>query len=289
MSANQSTSRAPRVAVAIAAATFAMTAGAVGQEEQSTDQAITAVFKTKEVDFFYRSSTNFYPCHELRNVVTNILRAVGARDDVQVRVSDCENFIMPDESQFDRWDPLRSPNDQYANGGFRRGRAYEQSSHGGRAYEQSSHIRARMMTPVEVTPEVLAEIDKDKSRRALVSRVTGNPAVAMNDPIVFEAKRQPITLSRTSIKLEPEDCQLLDQMTRSVFRELDIRVLRRSFTCDAREENRIAPQMTVEALLPTGALLPLPDPEAERKKQEPAAAPPTESSGVPETTETPSQ
>ena len=38
------------------------------------------------------------------------------------------------------------------------------------------------MMPAQVTPELLKEIEKDKSRRELVSRVTGNPAAAFNDP-----------------------------------------------------------------------------------------------------------
>jgi hypothetical protein len=38
-------------------------------------------------------------------------------------------------------------------------------------------------------------------------------------------------------------------MTMSAFRELDIRVVRRGGTCDSNSSTRIAPQMTVEALL----------------------------------------
>ena len=78
--------RAARTAAVLA--TLAMCPPAFAQEAG----AVTAVFKAKEIDFFYRSTTTFYPCHKLRNVVTNVLRAIGARDDVQVRVSDCENF-----------------------------------------------------------------------------------------------------------------------------------------------------------------------------------------------------
>jgi hypothetical protein len=245
-------------AALLAGAALTFATAAIAQEGQDPT-AVTAVFKAKEVDFSYRSSTAFLPCHQLRNVVTNILRAIGARDDIQVRVSDCEHFEMAADSGFDRWDDRRFPNRQFSEDGFPNNRTRE----------QYSHIRARLMTPVELTPEVLAEIDKDKSRRELVSRVTGNPAAAMNDPIVFEAKRQPVTLSRTSLRLEPQDCQLLEQMTRSVFRELDVRVVRRNFTCDSRQESRIAPQMTVEALLPTGALRPMPEPESEHGGEKP--------------------
>ena len=37
---------------------------------------------------------------------------------------------------------------------------------------------------------MLAEIEKDKSRRDLISRVTGDPRAALNDPIVFPAERK---------------------------------------------------------------------------------------------------
>jgi hypothetical protein len=233
----------------IAAVVFAIISVAVSVDVPA-QEPITAVYKAREIDFFFRSNNHNYPCHELRNQVANILRAVGARDDIDVKVNDCE--MVPQgryerDMDADRWDPLGTPADPFRN--RRRERA------------QTAHVRVRLMSPVELTPEVLAEIDKDRSRRELVSRVTGNPAAAMNDPVVFAAQRQPVTLSRRSVRLEPEDCELLEQMATSVFRELDIRVVRRSFTCDPRQVSRITPQLTVEALLPTGALMPMPDPE----------------------------
>jgi len=283
MSAKLSSGKSRAARAAAVLVTLAMCPAAFAQEAG----AVTAVFKAKEIDFSYRSTTRFYPCHKLRNVVTNVLRAIGARDDVQVRVSDCENFEMSDESEFDRWDPRQSPNDsrQFPNDP----RQFPSDGFGNtRGREQLSHIRARVMTPVELTPAVLAEIDKDKSRRELVSRVTGNPAAAMNDPIVFEAKRQSVTLSRASLRLEPGDCHLLEQMMRSIFRELDVRVVRRNFTCDSRQENRITPQLTVEALLPTGALLPMPPAESERRGQKPATSA-TENDAPGATPETPTE
>jgi hypothetical protein len=223
--------------------------------ETAAQEPVAAVFKTREVDFYYRSNTTPYACHELRNVVANILRATGARDDIDVNVSDCE-FVVPHGMDMDtgrmdsgrmsqdRWDPMGSSSDRFRNRNTER--------------EQSAHVRIRLMTPVPLTPEVLAEINKDKSRRELVSRVTGNPAAKNNDPIVFPASRQPVTLSRSTVRLEPEDCELLEQMSRSVFRELDIRVVRRDFTCDSRQTSRITPQLTVEALLPVASTARIP-------------------------------
>lgn len=217
---------------AIAAMCCVVTSVAAAQQEQP----IAAVLKLREVDFFYRSTRALYPCYRLRNTVANVLLAVGARDDIKVNVTGCEDVTFDDDDAFGRFDdPFDTRSDRFGN-----------RRTGGR--EQSAHVRVRLMIPVAVTPEVLAEIDRDKSRRELVSRVTGNKDFANNDPIIFPALRQTVTLSRKLLKLEPKDCELLDQMTTSVFRELDIKVVRRG-TCDSSTTSRIAPQMTVEALL----------------------------------------
>ena len=106
-----------------------------------------------------------------------------------------------------------------------------------------------MMLPTEVTPEVLAELEKDKTRRELVSRVTGNPAARFNDPVLFQAERQLVTLSRETIGIEPEECELLDEMSVVVFRELGVRVVSMDFVCS--DSSLIPPEAVVEALLPT--------------------------------------
>ena len=112
------------------------------------------------------------------------------------------------------------------------------------------------MFPIEATPQVLAEIEKDKSRRDLISRVTGDPAAALNDPIVFPAERKELTLSQRTIRLRPEHCELLEQMIPSVFRELDIKVVHKQLACDRYGRSRLAPKLTVEVLWPVGAPLP---------------------------------
>jgi len=116
--------------------------------------------------------------------------------------------------------------------------------------QQMVHVRVSVMWPTEVTPQVLAEMKKDASRRDLISRVTGNPAARLNDPVVFQAARQQFTLSRKTIGIEPIECELLDQLSTGVFRKLDVRVVSRSMLCDRDGNSRIPPQMTVETLAP---------------------------------------
>jgi hypothetical protein len=206
-------------------------------------EQVAAVLKTHEVRFVYRSLVNVLACDELRNQVAMILRALGARDDVQVRINDCQIVVIPDDIE----PPWDRSNREYPRDIFR-DRDFDQ--------RQTSHVRVQVMFPIEATPQVLAEIEKDKSRRDLISRVTGDPAAALNDPIVFPAERKQLTLPRGTIRLRPEHCELLEQMIPTVFRELGIKVVGRQLGCDRYGRSRLAPKLTVEVLWPVGAPLP---------------------------------
>lgn len=211
---------------------------------------VAAVFKAHELRFVYRSLVNPLDCGKLRNHVAGILRAVGARDDIKVQVTNCELFLSPDKDpDWDSWD-RDSPLDRF---GPERDRM------------QISHVRVELMFPVEATPAVLAEIDKDKSRRELISRVTGNPLAALNDPIIFPTQRREVELSRSTIRLMPEDCELLEQMVPTVFRKLDVKVVSRQLSCDPHQRSHFAPKVVVETLWPKGAPAPG-DKEKEEKK-----------------------
>jgi hypothetical protein len=204
---------------------------------------VAAVPKTHEVRFVYRTLVNVLACDELRNQVAMILRALGARDDVQVRVNDCQIVVVPDDIEA----PWDRSNREYPRDVFR-DRDFDQ--------RQTSHVRVQVMFPIEATPQVLAEIEKDKSRRDLISRVTGDPAAALNDPIVFPAERKQLTLPRGTIRLRSEHCELLEQMIPTVFRELGIKVVGRQLGCDRYGRSRRAPKLTVEVLWPVGAPVP---------------------------------
>ncbi len=222
-------------------------------EEQAPSEAepppsVAAVFKLREVSFQYRSAVALYSCDALKDRVASILRAMGARDDVQVKASDCFTSMMPPELMSDPFPP--GPSDPWRNSPASR---YTDRSTN---REQMVHVRISVMWPTEITPQILAEMKKDASRRDLISRVTGNPAARLNDPVIFQAARQQFTLSRTTIGIEPIECELLDQMSTSVFRKLDVRVINRSLLCDRSGVSRIPPQITVETLapLPIGAV-----------------------------------
>lgn len=229
----------------LAAAVWSIAGSAATAAEQ-----VAAVLKTHEVRFVYHSFVNVFACDELRNHIGVILRALGARDDVQVRVHDCQIVVIPDDTA----PPWDRSNRDYPTDIFR-DRDFDQ--------RQTSNVRVQLMFPIEATPQVLAEIEKDKSRRDLISRVTGDPAPALNDPIVFPAERKQLTLSQGTIRLRPEHCELLEQMIPTVLRELGIKVVGKQLACDRYGRSRLAPKVTVEVLWPVGA--PLPGEKNEKK------------------------
>ena len=240
-----------RPALGLLAAAGSLLSLTLGGSAATAAEQLAAVLKTHEIRFVYHSFVNVFACDELRSHVGVILRALGARDDVQVRINDCEIVVFPDDDTLDPWDrsSREFPGDIF------RDRDFDQ--------RQTSSVRVQVMFPVEATPKVMAEIDKDKSRRDLISRVTGDPAAALNDPIVFPAERRQVTLSQSTIRLRPEHCELLEQMIPTVFRELGIKVVRKQLSCDRYGRSRFAPKLTVEVLAPVG--LPLPSEKSEKK------------------------
>ena len=206
---------------------------------------IEAVFKLREVQFVYRTVVNFLACDELRRDVAVILRAMGARDDVQVRVNNCELMLTPDQQAsargWDRFHPDRLPDPT---------RSFDEDQ------QQFSTVFVKGMFPIEATPDVMKEIEQDKSRRELISRVTGDATAAHNDPIVFPAERKQITLSQGTLRLRPEHCELLEQMLPTLARKLDFKVTSKNLSCDRYGRSEFAPKVTVEVLWPAGAPVP---------------------------------
>lgn len=241
-----------RIAAFVLSASL-MAVGEAGAAEQET----TAVLKLHEFSFVYRSSNYPLACGDIRGRVASVLRALGAGQDVQVRVNGCDTIAMPLDRRGDtldgpgtvrsssgRWsasvDPFEHPYDDLnpppTNLMHRRSVGPT----------QSTHVDIRALLPVEMTAKVQAELQKDKSRRELISRV--NPSSGIGEPIVFAAERRVVELSRKTIRLDPEECELMQQMSRSVFKKIGARVVRRASCPD--EPSNIPPKLMVEALLP---------------------------------------
>lgn len=258
-----------------AIAALGLACDAMGEQQPGTQEAVTAVLKMRESDFVYRSQIYFMSCDELRNGVAVILRALGARDDVQVRVSNCNYGGAPDmvlsgggagpqsqsgstwDNNWDRSSRQQSPMERMRN----------------ETPTLSIPVHIWAMMPVPADSKVMKEMEKDKARRELISRVTGNMNAAMNDPILFAATRQQVNLSHDTIKLEPQHCQLLDQMITHVFRDFDLKATHKNLNCDPHQKSNFPPSATVEALLPVGYVLPTAK-KPEKKQKDPEPPPP---------------
>lgn len=252
-SANETRERGRPAVAWLTLAALLLGTQVAAQEQTAAPERKAAVLKVHEVSFFYRSRVAPLSCSDLEGRVSMILRALGARDDVNVNATGCDTVVTSLDDPMDasampndRW---QTPSDRYRNPSDRWQTSSDPLRNHGARREQSSHIRVRAMMPIEVTPEVLEEIRKDKSRRELVSRLTRNPAASLDDPILFPAQRREVTLSKRTIDVEPGDCELLQQMSSSVFRQLHMRVVRGA-NCDRDEISRIPPQITVETLMP---------------------------------------
>jgi len=257
----------------VAIASLGVACDAMAEQQPGTDESVTAVLKMRESDFVYRSQLYNMSCDELRNGVAVILRAVGARDDVQVRVSNC-NYGGAPEMVLGGGTQSQTPGSTWDNNWDRSTR--QQSPMDRMRSETPTvsipvHIWAMM--PVPADSKVMKEMEKDKARRELISKVTGNMNAAMNDPILFAAKRQQVTLSHDTIKLEPQHCQLLDQMITHVFRDFDLKAVHKNMNCDPHQKSNFPPSATVDALLPVGYVLPVAE-KPKKKEKDPEPPPP---------------
>jgi hypothetical protein len=199
-----------------------------GKAEEPT----AAIWKAQEISFIYSSSTSIYSCGALRSRVESVLQAVGVNEDLKVSVSNCQNFFIPP-------DVISST----------RSRRFGPSTGLGSGSSQAAYVRIRLRSPIPATPEAIAELDKTKGYRELLGRVTGN-SVAIEEAVAqFPARRELVPLNYRTLRLEPEECELLEQMIREVFPKLGVRVVENSMVCIPRQVSMLRPRLKVEALV----------------------------------------
>lgn len=229
----------------------------------AAEEPVTAVWKARQLHFSYRGYEAVYPCSVLQQRIALVLNAVGARPDLEVIVNDCDGpfasatvplgdgaYWPPGATEPAAGDPLALPAGRDL--GWTRTAASGRNTYRRSEPRQVANATIRLSVPVETTPEVIAELETDRKRRELITRVTGNPLPLFDDPIPFPATRQVVTLSRETAGVDAADCELLEQMATRLFRELGIRVVRRGYTCDRSYASRVAPTLDVEALVPVG-------------------------------------
>jgi hypothetical protein len=171
---------------------------------------VNALWVEREVRFAYMGLTTYYSCDGLRDKVRRVLRELGARPGFVVRVRGCVRTTGPE------WAP-------------------------------SVEIRAAL--PAEATPELLAELARDASRRELVAKVSGKPADEATAQFPARARRVEFRSGPTGF-IQDGDCELMEQMRNRAFPALGVRVVDSRITCPPRALALGAVSMTVEVLEP---------------------------------------
>jgi hypothetical protein len=213
----------------------ALAASAAFAAEEITETT-NAIWKDQEISFTYRSSTNIYSCGALESRVESLLRAVGAeKESLTVQVNGCSDFLFDDPFL-----SSRTRAEQFRPRAFRRLRD-----------PQFSQVRIRLRNPIAATPEALAELEKTRPYRELLGRVTGSSAAVQEAASQFPARRQQVSLSTRALDLEPEECELLEQMIRDVFPKLGVTVTKKNMSCFPPSVSLTKPRIEVEALIRT--------------------------------------
>jgi hypothetical protein len=149
-------------------------------------QPVNAVWVEHDLRFTYFGYTTYYSCDGLRNKLEYVLEHVGARkDDLKVHVL-CMNGSGP---------------------------------------EYMPSVRIHVAMPAEATPELLAKLAEGAPERELLARVRGRRDAADTATAQFPAVwRQVVFEGRRFKRIDPGDCELLEQLVEPVFKPIGVRV-----------------------------------------------------------------
>lgn len=120
----------------------------------------------------------------------------------------------------------------------------------GRGPVQMPRAEIELISPVEATPEALAELKKGAATRELAARVSGDRARAVELAEQFPAQWKRVTIGRGrgAPVLESGDCELLDQVHRKIIPRLAVKVIEVDTPCPPNAPSVTRPSIVVEAL-----------------------------------------
>lgn len=180
----------------------------------SADGAATvdAVWVEREVTFTYMPLTSYYSCDGLRDKVRWVLTELGARPGFTVASRGC---IM-----------VQGP-------------------------EVFPGVRIVAAFPSAATPELLAQLAGEASKRALAARAAGKPEPVTEATTTFPAHLRRVEFRSGSASigaLQDGDCELMEQLRDRVFGTLGVKVIENRIRCVPRQVSIGAVRMTVEVL-----------------------------------------
>lgn len=178
---------------------------------------VDAVWVEREVTFTYMPLTSYYSCDGLRDKVRWVLTELGARPGFRVASRGCIEVQGP---------------------------------------EVFPGVKIVAAFPSTATPELLAQLAGEASKRALTARAAGKP-----EPVAEATAQFPARVRRVEFRsggssadaLQDGDCELMEQLRDRVFGTLGVRVVEDRIHCVPRQVSIGAVRMTVEVLEPVPA------------------------------------
>jgi hypothetical protein len=202
----------------IAAGLLALQAPPLAAQDTAASANVTtvvsAVWVRHEVAFTYMGFTSFYSCDGLRAKVSRILKALGARPGFKVSPRACFELTGP---------------------------------------EAIPGVTIVAEFPAVATPELLASLASDASKRELTARATGKATPAVEATAQFPARVKRLEFRSTPYSLDvlqDGDCELMEQLRDRVFGPLGVKVVDDRTRCMPRQVSLGAVRMTVEVLEP---------------------------------------
>ena len=201
---------------ALVAAASLLAIGEVRAQQPAAAPAgtVNALWVERELSFNFSGFTSYYSCDGLRSKLEWLLGELGARPGFEVRTRGCVRVSGP---------------------------------------ELFPGARIVAAVPLEATPELLAELAADASRRELAARAKGGSVPAPEAAAQFPArvKRVEFRSARGNFDgLQDGDCELMEQARRQLFPKLGVRVVEGQISCTPSQLTLGAVRMTVEVLEP---------------------------------------
>jgi len=116
--------------------------------------------------------------------------------------------------------------------------------------QAGAHVQITLESPVEATEANIAVVTQHTSKDALVAKVRNEALPTPENIERFPAEWKTVSMSRErALKLEPGDCELVQQLRRDVFPRMSIRIVRDNLKCSVAFGNLGQPQLSVAALV----------------------------------------
>ena len=178
---------------------------------------VNAVWVQRELTFTYMPLTSYYSCDGLRDKVNWLLKELGARPGFKVVSRGCIEAQGP---------------------------------------EVFPGVKIVAAFPAEATPELLASLASEASRRELKAKVAGKSPPVAEGTAQFPARVKRVDLrsgASSADVLQDGDCELIEQLRDRAFGPLGIKVVADQMHCVPRQISIGAVRLSVEVLEPVPA------------------------------------